>query len=153
MKIKNLMIVGSMLITTMVFAKANTNQVQFVQADSANVAWKDMPNLPGVKYAVLSGDPTKKAFFVTRVKFPANYSISPHYHSNYQTETVISGTYYYGDGKKINVAKGVTLPAGSFFIVPPKSIHYSWTKEETVLQISGVGPWGAVYLKSENKST
>jgi hypothetical protein len=33
------------------------------------------------------------------------------------------------------------LQAGSYFSLPPKVVHNAWVDEETVLQISTMGPW------------
>lgn len=108
--------------------------------------WQDARELPrGAKVAVLSGDPAKKEPFVARVKLPANYTIPPHSHPVPEYDTVLSGTLYVGIGNKLDMNKGVELPAGSYVKIPTKVVHYSWTKEETILQISGVGPWGMIY--------
>jgi len=42
--------------------------------------------------------------------------------------------------------KGDALPAGSFMVMPAGTRHYAWTKEETVIQIHGVGPTGTTYV-------
>jgi len=83
------------------------------------------------------------------VKFPANYTVQPHHHVIDEYDTVISGTYYLGTGDKVNTDNGIALVAGSFAKIPAKINHYGWTKEETVLQISGMGPWGVIYQKPE----
>jgi quercetin dioxygenase-like cupin family protein len=102
--------------------------------------WKPGPKeLGGAEVAVLEGDPARKGFFVTRLKVPAGTKIPPHLHDNVERVTVISG--------KINLAMGETgdnpivLPAGSYFSLPPKTLHNAWVDEETILQISTNGPW------------
>ncbi|WP_224982862.1 cupin domain-containing protein [Geomonas agri] len=97
------------------------------------------PAIPGAQMAVLDGDLTKPGFFVARIKLPAGAKIAPHYHGKMERVTVISGT--------VKLAMGVTqdnptvLPAGSYFAIPPKTVHNGWVDEETVLQISTRGPW------------
>jgi quercetin dioxygenase-like cupin family protein len=108
-------------------------------------AVKEMP--AGAEVTVLSGDPAKHEMFIARVKLPANYVVPAHSHAIAEYDTVISGTYYLGTGKVAKTDKGVELPAGSFAKLPPHIPHYGWTKEETILQISGVGPWGMIYHK------
>jgi quercetin dioxygenase-like cupin family protein len=108
-------------------------------------AVKEMP--AGAEVTVLSGNPSKHEMFTARIKFPANYTVPAHSHAIAEYDTVISGTYYLGTGKVVNTEKGVALPAGSFAKLPPHTPHYGWTKEETILQISGVGPWGMIYHK------
>jgi quercetin dioxygenase-like cupin family protein len=107
--------------------------------------WVDTPR-PGFQFGVLEGDPTKASPFTLRVKFPPNFQEPPHYHSYTQYVTVISGTYYSGRGDKFDMEKGDALPAGSFMVMPIDTRHYAWTKEETVIQIHGVGPTGTTYV-------
>jgi hypothetical protein len=38
------------------------------------------------------------------------------------------------------------LSAGSVAIMQPKTNHFVWTKDETVIQIHGVGPWALNYV-------
>jgi hypothetical protein len=38
------------------------------------------------------------------------------------------------------------LPAGSVAIMQIKTNHFLWTKEETTVQIHGVGPWVITYV-------
>jgi len=111
----------------------------------ATFKWADTPR-PGFQIGVLEGDPTKAAPFTLRVKFPPNFQEPPHYHSYTQHVTVISGTYYSGRGDKFDMEKGNALPAGSFMVMPVDTRHYAWTKEETVIQIHGVGPAGTTYV-------
>ncbi len=115
--------------------------------------WKDSKHVPpGAQVAILSGDPTKKGEFIARIKLPANYTIPPHSHPVNEYDTVLSGTLYLGTGYKLDTNKGTALPAGSYVEIPSKAVHYTWTKEETILQISGIGPWGTQYVdKTLNK--
>lgn len=107
--------------------------------------WKKLPALPGTQVAVLAGDPDKKGFFIVRLKFPANFKIAPHYHNITEHDMVISGTFYLGEGNKFELNKTIPMTAGSYITILPKIQHYGWTQDETILQVSGIGPWGAVY--------
>ncbi len=119
----------------------------------ASLNWKDARTLPeGAQVALLSGDPTKAEPFIARVKLPANFVIPAHSHPVPEYDTVLSGTLYIGMGKDTNTDNGVELPVGSYVKIPAKQVHHSWTKEETILQISGMGPWGTHYSdKTLNK--
>jgi quercetin dioxygenase-like cupin family protein len=123
-----------------------------VSPDSSSLTWINLPTLPGTQYAMLAGNPAKKELFVVRLKFPANYNIQPHYHNITEYDTVISGAFYLGNGKKFEADNGIALTPGSYITIPAKTIHYGWTKEETVLQITGIGPWGAIYMDEHKKS-
>ena len=111
-----------------------------------DIQWKQGPAaLPETKMAVLDGDPNKSGFFVIRLKLPAGTKIPPHVHDNVEKVTVISG--------KINLAMGdkqenpMALPAAGYFSLPPKTLHNAWVDEETILQISTMGPWTFKPLK------
>ena len=116
------------------------------------VKWGPAPAVlpPGAKAAVLFGDPSKEGLFVLRLKLPAGYSVAPHTHPVDEVITVISGTFRMGMGQTANQSRAQPLPAGSFFALPPGMAHYVFTDEETVIQISTVGPWGLNYLNPKD---
>ena len=43
-------------------------------------------------------------------------------------------------------AKTQAIPAGGVAIMQPKMNHFAWTKEETILQVHGVGPRAVNYV-------
>jgi quercetin dioxygenase-like cupin family protein len=96
--------------------------------------------------AVIEGPPTEAVPFTFRLKFPPNYKIPAHWHPAIEHVTVISGTLNLGTGDKIDEAKTKSLSAGSVAIMQPKTNHFGWAKEETVVQVHGVGPWGLTYV-------
>ena len=51
-----------------------------------------------------------------------------------------------GAGDKLDVSKTKPLSAGSFAVMQPKTQHFAWTKEETVVQVHGIGPWAINYV-------
>ena len=60
--------------------------------------------------------------------------------------TVISGMFYAGHGNKLSEAESKAFPPGGFFIATAKMPHFAWSKEETVIQVHGVGPTGITYI-------
>ena len=116
------------------------------------IKWGPAPAVlpPGAEAAVLFGDPSEDGSFVLRLKLPASYSVAPHTHPVDEVITVISGTFRLGMGETADRRKAQTLPAGSFFALPPGMAHYVFIDEETVLQISTVGPWGLTYINPED---
>ncbi|QXE92611.1 cupin domain-containing protein [Geomonas subterranea] len=126
--------------------KVSKAAVQQVMVLPDQIQWHaGPPAIPGAQMAVLDGDMAKAGFFVARIKLPAGARIAPHYHGNVERVTVISGT--------VKLAMGVTqdnptvLPAGSYFALPPKTVHNAWVDEETVLQIATRGPWSMHAVK------
>lgn len=120
------------------------DSVKEVFPDSHSLKWNALVNAPDLQYAVLAGDPAKNDFYIVRLKIPANHIDSPHQHFYDKYDTVVSGTYYLGIGSKFNKDNAIGLAAGSFFKVPAKVDHYGYTKTETIIQISGIGPWSGV---------
>jgi hypothetical protein len=118
--------------------------VMFMPAD---MQWADVPSLPaGAKLAIFEGPLTEAVPFTFRLKLPANYKVPPHWHPAVERITVLSGTFNLGVGDTFDQAKTTALPAGGISIMEPKIHHFAWTGEETVLQLSGMGPWGITYV-------
>ena len=94
----------------------------------------------GAQIAVLLGDPSKTGMYVMRLKLPAGTSFAPHVHGQTENVTVISGTVWFGMGKKADQSQMKEYPAGTFVTVPADFPHYAMVKEDTVVQIEGMGP-------------
>ena len=105
------------------------------------------PAMPsGVQAAVVYGDPSKEGLFVLRLKFPKGYVLPPHMHPVNELVTVISGLSQLGMGEKADQSKTRKLPPGSFFFMPPGMAHFAFFDEETIIQISTIGPWAVTYV-------
>jgi len=112
-----------------------------------DLKWAEVPSLPpGAKIAVIEGPLTEAVPFTFRLKCPADYKIPAHWHPAIEHVTVISGTFNMGTGDKLDAAKTKPLSAGSVAIMQPKTNHFAWTKEETIVQVHGVGPWAITYV-------
>ncbi len=101
---------------------------------------------PGAEAAVIQGDPGKKGLFTIRLKAPAGYKVPVHSHSADEIVTVISGTFNLGMAEKLDPAKSVAYPAGSFVNIPKKHHHFAIFNEDTVIQIHGEGPFAVTYI-------
>jgi quercetin dioxygenase-like cupin family protein len=106
------------------------------------------PSLPpGAQMAVLEGDPTKAgAPFTIRGKFPDGYRVPPHWHPTDERITVIQGTFGVGVGEKFDPAAGREMPTGSYAVMPQGTRHFAWAKSETIIQVSGTGPFVINYV-------
>ncbi len=124
------------------------NQPTIVKPDT--LKWQPANDLPGAEVAMMSGDPDKKEPFIARVRLPANFHIPVHSHHINEYDTVISGAFYLGIGNKVDANHMQKLSAGSFVMIPAKLPHYAWTKQVTILQVNGMGPWGMVYKKPDD---
>jgi quercetin dioxygenase-like cupin family protein len=111
------------------------------------LTWADAPSVGrGAKIAVIEGPLNKAVPFTMRLKMPAGTRIAPHTHPTYERVTVLSGTFHFAHGDSFDAAKTVALTPGSLAIMPPDAPMFGYTKEETVIQLHGVGPWGLRYL-------
>ena len=111
-----------------------------------DLKWNDTPSLPGAKLAVIEGPLNEAKPFTMRIKFPANYKIPPHYHTAIEHVTVIRGEFFMGVGEKFDESKGTGLKAGDVAIMQVKTPHFAYTKQETEVQVHGVGPWTLTYV-------
>jgi quercetin dioxygenase-like cupin family protein len=108
--------------------------------------WSTMTTMPpGVKMMVLQGDPAKPGPFIVRLKLPSNYITPAHSHSTEEHDTVISGVYYFGLGPVADANQGKALQAGDKVTIPANTKHYGWTTAQTIIEVSGMGPWEMMY--------
>jgi quercetin dioxygenase-like cupin family protein len=119
-----------------------------VQAHAETIQWGPaspaMP--PGTQLAVLEGDPKAPRFFTLRIKVPAGSRLAPHWHPRDERVTVISGAVAVGFGDAIDEAAATRFGAGAFYVNPANSHHYVLFPEESVVQVTGVGPWEVNFL-------
>jgi len=114
---------------------------------SDELKWADVPSVPaGAKIAVIEGPINEAGPITFRIKFPADYKLPAHWHPVLEHLTVISGTFNMGVGDTLDPSKTKPLSAGSFAIMQPKTHHFAWTKEETIIQVHGIGPWAITYV-------
>jgi hypothetical protein len=126
-------------------AAATAEHKMFAPSD---IKWMDGPAFlpPGVKMAVLEGDPSKAGPFTIRLQAPDGYKIPAHTHPTAECITVISGTFHLGMADKFNEAAGHEMVTGSFAIMPAGMKHFGWTTGETVVQVHGTGPFAIKYV-------
>jgi len=117
-----------------------------------DIKWADAPpSLPkGAKVAVLRGDPGKSGPFVIRLSAPAGYKVPPHWHSQDENLTVLSGTLYLGAGDKVEPGKAHALGAGGVHFLPGKAHHYAFARVRTVIQVNGNGPFDVTYINPDD---
>lgn len=125
----------------------DAHQMSLVPSAAA-VKWQPgPPSLPkGVQIAALAGDPGQPGPFVLRVKFPPNSFVAPHSHGTDETLTILSGNFFHAMGDKMDKSKGEEVTAGGFVYLPGGMNHYVWNTTETVVQVTGAGPFALVYV-------
>lgn len=98
---------------------------------------------PGVEFGPVYGNCDKPgAPCVFQLRFADGGKFPPHWHPVDEHVTVLSGTFSAGMGDTYDESKMVTLPAGSYVLMPKLMHHYAGAKGGTVLvQVTGVGPF------------
>jgi quercetin dioxygenase-like cupin family protein len=116
--------------------------------NQGDLKWGDAPpSLPkGAKVAVLNGDPGKAGGFAIMAKFPKGYKVPPHFHSQNENVTVISGTLYMGTGETADKKTGHALKPGGYSYMPAGTRHYAIAESETVIEVAGMGPFDVTYV-------
>jgi len=127
-----------------------------VTVQPGDLKWGDAPpDLPkGAQIAVLHGDPAKKALFSLRLKMPKGYKIPPHWHTNDEQLTILSGTFVIHMGDTMD-APAHELGPGAYHFLPGKMHHAAEVKADTILQLDGMGPFDIHYINpadNPNKS-
>jgi quercetin dioxygenase-like cupin family protein len=141
------LIVAAVLVAGGAFVTPVMGAEDHIMVTPNDLKWADVPSMPpGAKVAVIEGPMDQATPFTIRLKLPADYQIPAHWHPAIEHVTVLSGTLNLGMGDKLDPTKTTALPAGSMAIMQPKTNHFGWTKEETIVQVHGVGPWGVNYV-------
>ena len=111
-----------------------------VLTPAADLKWADVPGFPGLKMAVVQGDPGKGAAHFM-LKFPGGFDAPLHHHSAEHYVSVISGTLVLNvDGKEHK------LPAGSFFSFKGRKPHMTKCEAgaDCVLSLDARGKWDVI---------
>lgn len=119
-------------------------KVRPMTVEASEVAYSPAPPgmLPrGAQMAVLEGEPAKNQSFVMRIKMPDGYKVPVHSHSITDRAVVISGSLMFGLGDTMRADAMKELKPGSVVLIPAGIKHYAQAKGETVIQISGTGPY------------
>ena len=115
----------------------------------SNLTWGDFmpPGFnPGMKLAVMHGDPGVKGDYVVRLMFPAGYRFPVHWHPGAEHLTVVSGTFLLGMGNTANESVIKSYGPGDFLYIPARHAHFggSTAQEASVIQLHGDGPFQVI---------
>jgi len=106
-----------------------------------------------VQTAILKGDPSKPGLYTTLLRIAPNTRIQPHSHRDDRIATVVSGTWYFAYGDEFDETDLKALPPGSFYTEPEGINHFGLTKEEVLIQMTGIGPSDTVYVDPRHDPT
>ena len=122
-------------------------EMQTVKTHSGNaLAWSDFapPGFdPGMKLAVMEGDPGAKGPYVLRLSFPAGYRFPVHWHPGIENLTVVSGPFQLAMGNTADWSALRTYGPGDYIYIPPRHAHFggSAASAPSVIQLHGIGPF------------
>ena len=106
-----------------------------------------------VQTAILKGDPSKPGLYTILLRIAPNTRIQPHSHRDDRIATVVSGTWYFAYGDEFDETDLKALPPGSFYTEPEGINHFGLTKEEVLIQMTGIGPSDTVYVDPRHDPT
>ncbi len=119
-----------------------------IRHDASRLAWKAaLPPLPpGMETVVLEGDPRSEEIFTLRLRAPAGTRLAPHTHPLPERVTVIQGAIGVGFGRVYDQTVMHVFRAGDYYVNPPGAAHFVDFAEDSVLQVTGRGPWGVEWV-------
>lgn len=112
--------------------------------DNASLVWTDLvaPGFaPGVKRAVIHGNPAGTGDYTLRLQFPANYQVPVHWHPKGEHVTVLSGNFNVAMGTSRDESRLRTYRPGDFIYMPARTSHYASTRGPVTVQLHGIGPF------------
>lgn len=133
----------------MVLLSFSAAHAQQAPATPGALKWVNAPaSLPaGAKLAMLQGNLAKPGAFTFRLKLPAGYQLKPQSSPAVNRLYVVSGALNFGTGEKFDSERTMPLYTG-YAHWPNNGSYFAFTKEETVIEIEGVGPWAVNYVNA-----
>jgi quercetin dioxygenase-like cupin family protein len=133
---------------------AKTPKAEAVSINAADLKWGDAPPVfpKGAQLSVLHGNPFGKEIFALRFKMPDGYRIPPHWHTQAEELTILSGTFILHMGDTMD-SPAHALAAGAYHYLPAKMHHSAEAKGDVVLELHGMGPFDIHYLNPADDPT
>src|SRR4051812_5458980 len=112
---------------------------------------KAPPGLPPtMEVAVLEGNPMQPGWFVARLRMPDGSQIRPHWHTQSEHITILSGHFLVGMGDVWSTEHTTDLPPGGYVSLPSGHRHFALARGESIVQVSGPGPFDIHYVHPED---
>jgi len=125
-------------------ASMGIDTAEMEMRSGGSLTWTDLvaPGFaPGVKRAVLHGNPASTGDYVMRLRFPDGYQVPVHWHSKAEHVTVVSGIFNIGMGAAKDPSLLRQYNPGDFAYMPARAAHFATTRGETTVQLHGLGPF------------
>ncbi|MCC2657468.1 MAG: hypothetical protein K0Q76_2576 [Panacagrimonas sp.] len=142
------LLVTALAMWTAALSAADVPPAGTIQQDGTTLAWKPAaaPFPPGMETVVLEGDPRTGEIFTLRLRAPAGARLAPHVHPLPERVTVIQGAIGVGFGTAYDQTRMRVFRAGDYYVNPPGAPHFVGFIEDSVLQVTGRGPWGVEWV-------
>ncbi len=117
---------------------------------AGELAWSPCPpSLPAdCEMVVLEGDPKRETLFTARFRTGAKFEMKPHWHPRNERVTILEGRIGVGFGDEIDREKVSWFGPGDYYVNAREAHHFVLADGPAVLQITGIGPWKAIFLSS-----
>ncbi len=121
----------------------------FIHLAAADIPFDAVPDVAGLGYAVLSGDPDSAGIYVIRLRISPELTFPPHSHDQDRHVTVISGVWAFGTGYSGKCENTIPLTAGAYVMHPKGAVHFDGAcgEEPVEVQIIGLGPVSTTWVE------
>ena len=138
-----------LVLSTTVSAQKEESTFGFIHLPAADIQFDAVPEVSGLGYAVLSGDPNSAGVYVIRLRISPGLTFPPHSHDQDRHVTVISGIWAFGTGFSGKCDNTIPLAAGAYVMHPKGAVHYDGAcgDEPVEVQISGLGPVSTTWVE------
>jgi hypothetical protein len=103
--------------------------------------------------AVLEGDPKQEMLFTVRFRTGSEFEMKPHWHPRNERVTILEGNVGVGFGDEIDRENVTWFGPGDYYVNANGAHHFVLADEPAVLQITGIGPWKANFLETDDSKT
>ncbi len=123
-------------------AKKSAAKAAKVQMWNAKtVKWQAAPApMTNARMAVLEGNPEARGPYTIMLETQGDFRLEPHTHPTAERGVILSGALHMGTGDTFDKKATTKYGAGSYFMVPARAPHFSWSRGKTVALIMGNGP-------------
>jgi len=113
-----------------------------------DIRWQPCPPMipKGCQMAILEGDPRQPDLFTVRFRLSEQFIMTPHTHPKDERVTILSGEVRVAFGLGATRQDAALFRDGDYYVNAPDAIHSVWIDRETILQITGIGPWQANFV-------
>ena len=144
-----------LLATVFTTLRAQVGEMQFPEGSVQHVVlatemkWIPCPpNLPsGCEMAILEGSPKNNELFTVRFRMNTTIVMPAHTHPKDERVTILEGKAAVAFGKDARREDAREFVPGDYYVNAREAVHTVWIEEGTVLQITGIGPWEAHFVK------